>query len=176
MASITQFLTGKLKLKVNQAKSAVAQPWERKFLGFSFTNSEQPLRRIAPKAVLRFKERVRELTRRTRGVSMERRAKELSVYLRGWRSYFGFCQTPGMLRDLDGWLRRRLRSAIWKQWKGYSVRCTELRKRGVNAKLAAMTTGSAHGPWRVAQSPALTFAFPNAYFDSLGIPRLAIGH
>jgi hypothetical protein len=94
MASITRFIMTKLKLKVNQQKSAVARPWDRKFPGFSFTANWEPKRRIAPKAVLRFKEKVRELTRRTRGVSTERMAEDLSRYLRGWTGYFGKCQTP----------------------------------------------------------------------------------
>jgi RNA-directed DNA polymerase len=172
MESLKRFITAKLKLKVNEQKSAVARPWERKFLGFSFTVNREPKRRIAPKAVLRFQEKVRELTRRTRGVSTERMAEELSRYLRGWLGYFGKCQTPSVLKALDQWLRRRLRSAIWKQWKRGSVRFAELRKRGVGKDLAAKTAGSAHGPWRLANSPALAFALPNAYFDSLGIPRL----
>jgi len=175
MASITAFITTKLKLKVNEQKSAVARPWERKFLGFSFTSNREPKRRIAPKAVLRFKERVRELTRRTRGVSIERMAEELAQYLKGWLGYFGKCQTPSVLRGLEEWTRRRLRSVIWKQWKRGTVRFAELRKRGVGEDLAAQTAGSAHGPWRLANSPALAFALPNAYFDSLGIPRLTGG-
>ena len=175
MASITRFITTKLKLKVNQQKSAVARPWERKFLGFSFTANREPKRRLAPKAVLRFKDKVRELTRRTRGVSVERMAEELGRYLRGWIGYFGQCQTPSVLEDLEKWFRRRLRSAIWKQWKRGSVRFAELRKRGVGKDLAARTAGSAHGPWRLADSPGLHFALPNAYFDSLGIPRLTGG-
>src|SRR5579864_737596 len=101
MESITRFITTKLKLKVNEQKSAVARPWERKFLGFSFTTAEPPKRRIAPKAVLRFKERVRGLTSRTKGVSVERMAEELAQYLRGWLGYFGQCQTPSMLRSLE---------------------------------------------------------------------------
>ena len=175
MESITRFITTKLKLKVNQQKSAVARPWERKFLGFSFTANREPKRRIAPKAVLRFKEKVRELTRRTRGVKVERMAEELGRYLRGWIGYFGPCQTPSVLQGLEEWTRRRLRSVIWKQWKRGSVRFAELRKRGVGKDLAAQTAGSAHGPWRLANSPALAFALPNAYFDSLGIPRLTGG-
>lgn len=175
MASITRFITTKLKLKGNQQKSAVSRPWERKFLGFSFTSNREPKRRIAPKAVVRFKEKVREITRRTRGVSTERMAEDLSRYLRGWIGYFGKCQTPSVLEDLEKWFRRRLRSAIWKQWKRGSVRFDELRKRGVGKDLAAQTAGSAHGPWRLANSPALAFALPNAYFDSLGIPRLTGG-
>jgi RNA-directed DNA polymerase len=175
MTSISAFITTKLKLKVNQQKSAVARPWERKFLGFSFTSNREPKRRIAPKAVLRFKERVRELTSRTRGVSIERMAEELAQYLKGWLGYFGKCQTPSVLRGLEEWTRRRLRSVIWKQWKRGTVRFAELRKRGVGVDLAAKTAGSAHGPWRLADSPGLHIALPNAYFDSLGIPRLTVG-
>jgi RNA-directed DNA polymerase len=173
MEGITRYLTTKLKLKVNQAKSAVARPKDRKFLGFSFTSGKEPRRRIAPKAILRFKARIRELTCRTRGISMEQRAQELSAYLRGWRGYFGFCQTPSVLEDLDKWLRRRLRSVIWKQWKRGTKRFAELRKRHIGHDLAAQTAGSPHGPWRIANSPALSYALPNSYFDSLGIPRLA---
>ena len=112
MVSMTMFITRRLKLKVNGAKSAVARPVERKFLGFSFTNAQQPRRRIAPQAIVRFKERVRELTNRTRGVSLARMVEELSTYLRGWRGYFGFCQTPSVLQGLEQWLRRRLRSVL----------------------------------------------------------------
>jgi RNA-directed DNA polymerase len=174
MESITRFITTKLKLKVNTLKSTVGRPWERKFLGFSFTANREPKRRIAPKAVTRFKAKVRELTSRTRGVSMERMAEELSRYLRGWIGYFGKCETPSVLEDLEKWFRRRLRSAIWKQWKRGTVRFAELRKRGVGKDLAAQTAGSAHGPWRLANSPALSIALPNAYFDSLGIPKLTV--
>ena len=174
MESITRFITTKLKLKVNESKSAVARPWERKFLGFSFTNAGVPKRRIAPKAVDRFKGRIRELTCRTRGVSIERRAEDLTRYLRGWIGYFGKCETPSVLEGLEQWLRRRLRSAIWKQWKRSSRRFAELRKRGVRGDLVAQTVGSSHGPWRIANSPALSFALSNAYFDSLGIPRLTV--
>jgi RNA-directed DNA polymerase len=173
MESLRRFVTSKLKLQVNESKSAVARPWERKFLGFSFTAGRQPKRRVAPQAVVRFKKRIREVTRRTRGVSTERMAEELARYLRGWISYFGQCETPSVLESLEEWTRRRLRSAVWKQWKRGSVRFAELRKRGVGFQLAAKTAGSAHGPWRLANSKALAFALPNAYFDSLGVPRLA---
>jgi len=174
MKSLTRFIRTKLKLQVNQSKSAVAEPWERKFLGFSFTRFGPPKRRIAPKAVTRFKERVRELTSRTRGISIERMAKELALYLRGWIGYFGKCQTPSVLQSLEEWTRRRLRSAIWKQWQRGKVRFAELRKRGVDTRLAAPTAGSAHGPWRLANSLALCLALPNAHFDSLGIPRWTV--
>jgi len=175
MESLTRFITGKLKLKVNQQKSAVARPWERKFLGFSFTWDREPRRRIAPKAVWRFKERVRELTSRTRGVNIETMAEELSRYLRGWIGYFGKCETPSVLEDLEKWVRHRLRSVIWKQWRRGTIRYGELCRRGVNSRLAAKTAGSSHGPWRLSHSRALDVALPNAYFDSLGIPRLTVG-
>jgi len=173
MKGVKRFLTRKLRLKVNESKSAVARPKDRKFLGFSFTSGEVVRRRIAPKAILRFKERIRELTRRTRGISIERMIEELRGYLIGWRGYFGFCETPSILKELEGWTRRRLRSVIWKQWKRGPVRFKELRSRGIGIALAAKTAGSAHGPWRLSNSPALARALPNAFFNSLGLSSLA---
>jgi RNA-directed DNA polymerase len=172
MAGIERFLEKRLKLKVNTAKSA-AEPSVRKFLGFSFTGGREPRRRIAPQALARFKARVRELTRRTRGQSLAQVVKELSVYLIGWRGYFGFCQTPSVLRELDRWLRRRLRAIAWKQWKHGPARFAELRRCGVGRDLAAQTAGSPHGPWRLANSPALTKALPNSFFGSLGLASVA---
>src|SRR5882672_882783 len=175
MSSVTGFLTRRLKLKVNEAKSAVARPVERKFLGFSFSSNKEPKRRIAPKALLRCKQKIRELTRRTRGISLEQMTKELAAYLRGWKSYFGFCQTPSLLKTLDKWIRHRLRSMIWKQWKRGKQRYAKLRQLGVGKDLAAQTAGSPHGPWRLANSPALQYALPIAYFDALSLPRLFDG-
>jgi RNA-directed DNA polymerase len=172
MGSVKAFLTRKLKLKVNEEKSAVGKVGERKFLGFRFTSGKQLKRAIAPQALVRFRKRVAELTRRTRGVSLERMVSQLTPYLTGWRNYFGFCQTPSALRDLDSWVRRRLRCAVWKGWKRGRNRFVELRKRRVGRDLAAQAAGSPHGPWRLSRSPALSFAFPNAYFDSLGLPKL----
>jgi RNA-directed DNA polymerase len=172
MQSVTGFIQRRLKLKVNEAKSAVARPQERKFLGFSFTYGTRAKRRIAPKALLRCKRRVRELTRRTLGISMEQMTKELASYLRGWKSYFGYCETPSVLHGLDQWVRHRLRSVIWKQWKRGSVRFARLRQGNLGTDLAAQTAGSSHGPWRLANSPALSLALPIAYFDALGLPRL----
>jgi RNA-directed DNA polymerase len=172
MTNVTRFLTRRLKLKVNEAKSAVARPVERKFLGFSFSTNKEPKRRIAPKALLRCKQKIRELTRRTRGISLEQMTQELAAYLRGWKSYFGFCQTPSLLKRLDEWIRHRLRSMIWKQWKRGPARYAKLRQLGVGQDLAAQTAGSPHGPWRVANSPALAIALPLAYFASLGLPQL----
>jgi RNA-directed DNA polymerase len=174
MESITRFITHRLKLKVNQEKSAVARPWQRKFLGFSFTSGREPRRRIAAKAIARFKERIRERTRRTRGISLPQMVKEITTYLRGWLGYFGDCQTPSVLRSLEAWLRRRLRSVVWKQWKRGRTRFRELRQRGVSTDLAAQTAGSPHGPWRLANSPALAIALPNACFAQLGLPPMVV--
>ena len=173
MASIEQFLAKRLKLRVNKAKSAVAKPSVRKFLGFSFTGGEQPRRRIAPQAIARLKAKVRELTRRTGGQSLSQVAKELSCYLIGWRGYFGFCETPSVLRALDQWIRRRLRAVAWQQWKRGRTRYAELRRRGVGRVLAACSAGSPHGPWRLSNSPALTIALSNASLVSLGLASLA---
>jgi RNA-directed DNA polymerase len=173
LAGIEKFLAKRLKLKVNKAKSAVAKPRVRKFLGFSYTSERQPRRRIAPQAIARLKARVRELTRRTCGKSLGQVVKELSTYLVGWRGYFGFCQTPWVLRRLDEWIRRRLRAIAWKQWKRGRTRYTKLRRRGVGRDLAAQTAGSPCGPWRLAASPALNIALPVAAFRSLGLPSVA---
>jgi RNA-directed DNA polymerase len=174
MESVTHFITHRLKLKVNQAKSAVARPGQRKFLGFSFTSERKPRRRIAPKAIVRFKERIREQTYRTRGISLPQMVKEIATYLRGWLGYFGDCQTPSVLQSLESWLRRRLRSVVWKQWKRGRKRFRELRKRNVDKDLAAQTASSPHGPWRIANSPALSTALPNAYFAALGLPPMIV--
>ena len=175
LAGIEKFLERRLKLKINKAKSAVAKPSVRKFLGFSFTGGTEPRRRIAPQAIARLKAKVRELTRRTCGKSLAQVAKELSTYLVGWRGYFGFCQTPSVLHKLDRWIRRRLRAIAWKQWKRGPARFAELRRRGVGRDLAAQTAGSPRGPWRLAASPALNIALPNDFFGSLGLASVAAG-
>lgn len=173
MKSIGRFIEKKLKLKVNQKKSAVGKPQERKFLGFSFTYGERPKRRIAPQSLDRFKKRIRELTRRPGNKSLGRRIEELRRYLVGWRGYFGFCETPTILQRLDSWIRRRLRALVWKSWKRPSTRYRELRKNGIGRLLAGHTAGSARGVWRVSHSPALNTALSNAYFSALGLPSLA---
>jgi len=150
----------------------VARPSQRKFLGFSFWIGEKVKRCIAPKAIIRFKERIRALTRRTRGVSIERMIEDLRHYLIGWRGYFGFSEMPSTMRALEGWMRRKLRCFLWKQWKLSRVRFKELTTKGVGKQLAARTTGSAHGPWRLSNSPALNIALNNAYFKSLSLPPL----
>ncbi len=172
MESITRFITQKLKLKVNEAKSAVARPQERKFLGFSFTAGPEVKRVIAPKALDRFKRRVREITGRAKGVSMKTTMEELAPYMRGWRSYFGFCETPEVLISLTGWVRRRLRCALWRQWKTVRRRRAALLELGVRPQLAANMAGSSRGPWYLALTKALNVGLSKAYFKSLGLPSL----
>jgi RNA-directed DNA polymerase len=168
LRSVTNFLARRLKLTVNESKSAVGRPWERTFLGFQLSSKQN--RRISPKALRAFKERVRGITRRTRGRRIDQVVKELRSYLVGWRSYFGFSEVRGVFKELDSWIRRRLRSYLWKQWgrRGYR----ELRQRGVSRDLAWNTAKSAHGPWRLSRSPALAFALPAKYLFSLGLPQL----
>jgi RNA-directed DNA polymerase len=172
MESVTQFITQKLRLKVNEAKSAVARPQERKFLGFSFSAGLEVKRVIAPKALARFKRRVREITRRAKGVSMKATIEELTPYMRGWRGYFGFCETPEVLLDLTRWVRLRLRAAMWRQWKTPRRRREALIELGVRPRLASNTAGSGLGPWYLAKAKALSVGLSNAYFKSLGLPSL----
>src|SRR5205807_7938212 len=175
MESISRFITQKLKLKVNEAKSAVARPQERKFLGFSFTAGPDIKRMIAPKDLERFKQRIQDITRRAKGVSMKMTMEELAPYMRGWRSYFGFCETPEVLVHLTRWVRLRLRAALWRQWKTPRRRRAALIALGVSSQLASNTAGSGRGPWRIARSKALSAELSNAYFQSLGLPSLIDG-
>jgi RNA-directed DNA polymerase len=174
MESVSHFITQRLKLRVNATKSAVDKPQHRTFLGFSFTSGKNPARRkLAPKAVARFKAKVRELTRRTRGISLQERIHRLARYLNGWRQYYGYCETPSVLQDLDSWIRRRLRAVQWKQWKRYKRRKAELLRLGVPEALALTTAWSAKGPWRMCHTTGVQLALPASYFDALGLPRLA---
>ncbi len=172
MESVTQFITQRLRLKVNEAKSAVARPQERKFLGFSFSAGPEVKRVIAPKALDRFKRRIREITRRAKGVSLKTTIEEVAPYMRGWRSYFGFCETPEVLLSLTRWVRLRLRAAMWRQWKTPRRRGAALLELGVRPRLASNTAGSGLGPWYLAKAKALSVGLSNAYFKSLGLPSL----
>jgi len=170
LQSVTRWLDQKLRLTVNQSKSAVDRPSARQFLGFTFTTQRK--RGIAPKARLKFKHRIRQLTRRRRGSSLQRVVQDLRQYLVGWRGYFGFCETPSVLRDLESWLHRRLRAYAWRQWKTGQRRYTELRRYGAPRDLAANTAGSSKGSWRISRSPALHRALSKAYWTELGLPNL----
>src|ERR1700681_4177453 len=171
MESISRFITQKLKLKVNEAKSAVARPQERKFLGFSFTAGPRIKRTIAPKSLERFKQRIRDTTRRAKGVSIKTTMEELATYMRGWRGYFGFCETPEVLIALTRWVRLRLRAALWRQWKTPRRRRTALIALGVSGELRN-TAGSGRGPWHIARSKALSVGLSNAQFKSLRLLSL----
>jgi RNA-directed DNA polymerase len=173
MASVSRFLTTKLKLKVNEKKSAVARPEERKFLGFSISNDGSE-RRIAPKALEKFQMQIREFTRRTRGESLPQIVELLRPYLIGWRSYFGFCQTPIVLTNLESWIRRRLRMYLWRQWKNGHNRFKELRRRGVTKFQAAVAAGSPTRFWRMSRHVSVQKALRNHEFSALGLPRLYV--
>lgn len=172
MGSLRRLITSRLRLRINENKSAVARPHERKFLGFSFTREAKPRRRISPKAMLRFKERIREITSRVRGRTLNDIVQELNLYLNGWRGYFGYCETRSVLKELDGWIRRRLRAYLWKQWKTFKKRRTALIKRGVNDDEATQLAASQKGPWRISHVKTLNAALPTRFFHSLGLVRL----
>jgi RNA-directed DNA polymerase len=168
MASLTRFIERRLKLQVNAQKSAVARPWQRSFLGFTVTGEVQPRRRIAEKALARFKDRVRDLTRRHRGVSLQRMITDLNPLLRGWAGYFGFSQLRE-LESLDGWTRRRLRCVVWVQWKTRGRRYRELKRLKVSERVASAAIFSPKGPWRLSSSSALHRAFSNKRFKAHGL-------
>jgi RNA-directed DNA polymerase len=172
MKSVTRFITQQLKLKVNESKSAVAQPQQRKFLGFSFTAGPEIKRAIAPRALIRFKDRIRAITRRAKGASIQSTVEQLARYMVGWRGYFGFCETPDVLINLTRWVRLRLRCALWRQWKTTRRRRAALLQLGVSPQLAANTAGSGRGPWYLARAKALSVGLSNAYFRSIGLPSL----
>lgn len=170
MASVTRLVSDALRLTVNPLKSAVDRPWKRKFLGFTVSRNDKRLK-VADKAIDKLKDRVRELTRRTRGNRIEVIAAELRESLLGWKAYFGIAEVLSPLRDIDKWIRRKLRCYLWKQWGPAGYR--ELRKRGVTVREAWNTSKSAHGPWRLSKTPALALALPLRYFETLGVPSLA---
>jgi len=172
MESIKRFITKRLKLKVNETKSAVAKPQVRKFLGFSFTAGPEIRRTIAPKAIDRFKERIRELTAYTKGASLAQTMAKLAPYMRGWRAYFGFCETSEVLIQLTRWVRRRLRAGLWRQWKTQRRRRAMLLQLGVRGALVNSTAASSRGPWFLASTRALCIGLTNAYFRDRGLPSL----
>jgi RNA-directed DNA polymerase len=170
MAGATEYLKRKLRLTVNEAKSAVDRPWKRTFLGFTFTTRQPNRRKISEKAIMRFKAEIRRMTHRTRGVTFLQVIKDLRSYLTGWKLYYGFSEARSVFQGLDSWVRRRLRCYLWKQWGRSGYR--RLVERGVTRDLAWNTAKSAHGPWRLSHSPALSFALPKKYFVGLGLPLL----
>lgn len=176
MRSIGNFITNKLLLKVNKSKSEVARPQERTFLGFSFTGGKMPNRRkISKQSLGKFKNKIRKITNRNYSMSFENRIEILKKYINGWKAYFGFCEAYTILKDLDSWIRRRLRCVLWKQWKVYRNRKRELISRGIRVEMAHTSAWSSKGPWNIAHTPAVRIALPNKFFDSIGLPRLWVG-
>ena len=173
MESLKEFIKLQLKLKVNESKSAVDRSGQRKFLGFSFTADSKAKRRISHEALSKFKDKVRKLTKISGGQSLKKVIATLALYLKGWRNYFGFCQTPSVLRELDSWIRRRLRAKIWRQWRLCRKRVRELVKRNVSLSEAWDVAKSGKGSWRMSHTRALQSALPDSYFASIGLPRLA---
>ncbi|WP_426452786.1 group II intron reverse transcriptase/maturase [Paenibacillus sp. S-38] len=170
MESVIRFVEGKLKLKVNRDKSAVDRPWNRKFLGFSFLSNKQATIRLAPKTISRFKEKVRELTNRTKPVPMEERIRRLNQYMLGWLGYFRLASAKTHCQAFDKWIRRRLRMCLWKQWKRVKTRIRELRALGVPNWAAYMLANSRRGPWEMSRST--NNALPTSYWEAKGLKSL----
>jgi len=170
MQNVTRYLCNTLRLTVNANKSAVDRPANRKFLGFTVSKPGARIK-VAEKAIEKLKDTIRELTRRTRGHRLIDIVQELKTALTGWKAYFGIAEVLSPLRDIDKWVRRRLRCYAWKQWGSAGYR--ELRKRGVSVREAWNTSKSAHGPWRLSKTPALNVALPAKLFRQMGLPELA---
>lgn len=164
----------KLRLRINEAKSAVDRPWNRQFLGFTFRDrGRKSRRRVSPRAIEKAKDRIRELTNRNRGASMTTVVRELATYLKGWLQYFGICQVPTPRKNLDHWILARLRLLQVKQWKRGTTAYRRLVAMGVLGGAAFHTAQRIRRWWHVAHSPGITFAMPRAYFTQLGLPQLA---
>lgn len=170
MRNVTHYLRDSLRLTVNAQKSAVDRPRNRKFLGFTVSRDGARIK-VADQAIKKLKTKIRELTRRTRGHRLIDIVQELKTALTGWKAYFGIAEVMSPLREIDKWVRRRLRCYAWKQWGSAGYR--ELRKRGVSVREAWNTSKSAHGPWRLSQTPALNLALPAKLFRQMGLPELA---
>ena len=173
MKSITRFLEQRLRLKVNAEKSAVARPWERKFLGYSLTWHREARLKVAASSVQRLKEKLREIFRRGRGRNVGRLIEaELTPLLRGWMNYFRLAEVKGVFDVLDSWIRRKLRCLIWRQWKRPYTRAKHLMRRGVKEAQARESAGNGRGPWWNAGASHMNAAFPKSYFDRCGLLSL----
>ena len=172
MESLTEFLEKKLKLKVNREKSAVDRPWKRKFLGYSMTAHTATRLKVAPESVKRLKEKIKGLFRSGRGRSLQRTIDALTPLLRGWSNYFRHVEVKGTFEELDGWIRRRLRCIIWRQWKRTYTRAGNLMKRGLTEERAWRSATNGRGPWWNAGASHMNHAFPKSYFDQLGLVSL----
>jgi group II intron reverse transcriptase/maturase len=174
MESITNFLENKLKLKVNRDKSAIDRPWRRKFLGFSFYTHKSGIGiRVHPKAVKRFKDKVREITSRSNGRSMDYRIEKLRQLITGWVNYFGIADMKELARDLDKWIRRRIRMCFWKQWKKIKTKHDNLVKLGMKDNEAWKFANTRKGYWRISNSQILNKTLTKEYLEKLGLASLA---
>lgn len=172
MAAITVFLEQRLKLKVNAAKSAVARPWQRKFLGYSMTWHRKPKLKIAQPSRERFAEKIRQTLRRARGYSLKQIIEQLNPILRGWMAYFQFTEVKGVLEELDGWIRHKLRALLWRQWKRPYTRAKHLMRAGLSQKRAWQSATNGHGPWWNGGASHLHAAYPQSWFDRMGLVSL----
>ncbi len=172
LESITRFLTNRLKLKVNSEKSAVACPWDRKFLGYSMTIDKQPRLRVAPAVVDRMKGKLRELFRAARGRNMRKVIEELTPVLRGWVNYFRLAEVKGIFEELDGWIRRKFRCVLWRQWKRTYTRAKNLMKYGLDKDRALKSAMNGRGPWWNSGASHMNQCFPKRFFDRLGLVSL----
>ena len=170
--SVARFLEKRLKLKVNQAKSAVDRPNRRKFLGYSMTARRQPRLKPAPRSVERLKDKLRELFRKGRGRNLAKFIKELTPVLRGWTNYYRFAQVKGVFDELDGWIRRKLRCILWRQWKRPHTRAKNLMKRGLSEKRSWQSATNGRGPWWNSGASHMNQAYPKKFFDELGLVSL----
>ena len=176
MASLERFLREKLRLTVNRAKSAVARPWERKFLGYSVTWHHQPRLKVAAESVKRFKAKIRQALRAGRGRNLGTVVRDLAPLIRGWVAYFRLAEVKGVFEDLDQWIRRKLRAILWRQWKRWPTRIRELRRRGLEASRAAYSALNGRGPWWNAGAPHLNQAVPTAALRHQGLLSLLAEH
>jgi RNA-directed DNA polymerase len=174
MRGIRAYLKDVLRLRVNERKSAVARPWERKFLGYTCTVQRKSRLRIAPESVKRLKQKVRERMRAGRGRSLQRTIEELNPLLRGWINYFQLTQSKGVLDELDQWLRRRFRCLLWRQWRKPRTRARKLRALGLDAERARLSAGNGHGPWWNAGASHMHQAFPARHFTRMGLASLLL--
>jgi RNA-directed DNA polymerase len=176
MQSITRFLTKKLRLKVNKEKSAVDRPWNRKFLGYTMTPHQKPKLKVSPNSIKRAKARVREIIRKGRGRSLPKVADELTIFLRGWVSYFRLSQVKNVFEELDQWIRRKLRLILWRQWKKPITRVRKMIERGIERARASTSAYNGRGPWWNAGASHMNAAVTAKWLQQQGLISLLTEH
>ena len=176
MDSLERYLAKRLRLRINRKKSAVARPWKRQFLGYSVTSNREPRLKIAPKAIKRLKKKLRPLFRRARGNNLTTTVKILNSKLQGWIAYYRLSDVTGVLKQLDSWIRRKLRVVVWRHWKRPRTRFEKLMERGVNRHKAARAAWGKDGPWQSAAGSAMNVAVPNKDLRGIGLLSLVDKH